>query len=144
MILECSGCGQKNRVTAARLHETSRCGRCKGALGPLARPLEIGSVAEFDELVREARVPLLVDFWAQWCGPCRMAAPHVATTAERRAGRALVLKVDTEALPQLGARYQVRGIPNFVVLGAGGRVVKQHAGLVMAATMEQWLDQASA
>ena len=81
---------------------------------------------------------MLVDFWADWCGPCKMAAPEVERTAAEMAGRALVLKVDTEQHPQLAAEFGVQGIPNFVVLKSG-RPVFQQAGVVPSAQMKEWL-----
>jgi thioredoxin 2 len=99
--------------------------------------------ALFDAITREAKVPVLVDFWAAWCAPCRMAAPEVAKTARSMSGRAVVLKVDTESQPDLAQRFRVTGIPNFVVM-KDGRVVMQQAGLVRHSQMEEWLRQAGA
>jgi thioredoxin 2 len=141
-IRPCPACGTRNRIPAAHLAETGRCGKCRAELPPVREPLE-ADPALFDEVLREARVPVLVDFWAAWCGPCRMAAPEVQRAAENMAGRAVVLKVDTEAHPELAARYNVRGIPNFLVL-KDGEVVTQRPGLVGHAQLEQWLRSAGA
>jgi thioredoxin 2 len=142
VVRTCKICGRKNRIPAKHLADTGRCGACKSPLPPLNEPLEVDP-GQFDEVIRDARVPVLIDFWAAWCGPCHMAAPEVERTAAEMAGRAIVLKVDTERYPQLAARYQVRGIPNFAVF-SGGRLVKQQAGVVDHQEMESWLTSATA
>ena len=141
LVRACPNCGAKNRVGAKHLAAKARCGSCKTPIGPVSMPIDV-DVAAFDEIVAAAEQPILVDFWAAWCGPCKMAAPEIHRLAQEMSGHALVLKVDTDAYPELGARYRVQAIPNFVVLKKG-RVVTQHPGLAPRGQMKQWLEQAT-
>jgi thioredoxin 2 len=131
MLRTCGSCGQTNRIPAEHLHQSGRCGKCKTALPPTSSPIDVSDVTTFDDIVAHARVPILVDIWAAWCGPCRMVAPEVARVAHQTAGSALVLKVDTEKLSQLAQRYRVSGIPNFAVF-ENGELVRQQAGAMRA------------
>ena len=142
VIRACKVCGRKNRIPAKHLADTGRCGNCKSDLPPVDEPLDV-DVEQFDEITQQARVPVLVDFWAEWCGPCKMAAPEVARTAKDMAGKAVAIKVDTDRYPELSVRFNIRGIPYFAVFASGKPVVQQ-AGLVNHDQMETWLQNASA
>ena len=141
LIRSCKSCGQKNRIPAKHLADDGRCGACKVPLPPVNEPLEVDPEL-FNEVAQNARVPVLVDFWAAWCAPCLRAAPEVARAAAEMAGKAIVVKVDTERYPELAARFNIRGIPNFVVL-YGGRTMMQQAGLVDHTQLESWLKSAA-
>ena len=133
----CAECKAQNRIPVRHLADTGKCGKCGAVLPPHATPIEVTSPSQFDEIVAGARVPVVVDFWATWCGPCRMVAPEVKKAAQNLAGRALVLKVDTDALGDLAQRYQVSSIPNFAVF-SGGRLVRQRAGAIDHRQLEKW------
>ncbi len=111
--------------------DKARCARCKGPLLPASRPIAIQSAPDFDELVRDAPVPVVVDFWASWCGPCRAVAPEVEKLAGQHAGRAIVAKVDTDALPEVAGRFGIRSIPT-MILFRGGREAKRLSGAMPA------------
>jgi thioredoxin 2 len=140
MIRTCPGCGTKNRIPAEHLADTGRCGSCKADLPPVKEPIDADADL-FDEITRNAKVPVLVDFWAAWCGPCRMAAPEVHRAATDNAGKAVVLKVDTDKHPELAQRYGVQGIPNFLVM-KDGQVVHQQPGYVPHTQLTSWLSEA--
>ena len=143
VVIPCPSCGQKNRIAFARLGSAVKCGRCKTDLSATAVPLEVSSSADFDTLVAQSPIPIVVDYWAPWCGPCRMVAPELAKVAARSAGKFMIVKVNTDALTDLGDRYRIRSIPTMAVF-FGGREVTRTAGARPAADIEQFISSALA
>ncbi len=137
LLRECGACGRVNRIPYAHLGDRGRCGACRTPLLPVSEPLEVDE-ASFHSIVHATALPVLVDFWAPWCGPCRAAAPILRQVAGELAGRALVLKVNVDEEPALAERFGVQGIPHFLVLHQG-RPIRQHSGLVDAHTLATWL-----
>ena len=141
IVIPCSTCGQKNRIAYGHLGDTVKCGRCKTQLSATTTPLEIGSSADFDRLIAQSSIPIVVDYWAPWCGPCHMVAPELAKVAARSAGKFLVVKVNTDALTDLGERFRIRSIPTMAIF-AGGREVARTSGARPAADIEQFIASA--
>ena len=140
VVTACPACGKKNRIAYSRLGSATRCGQCKRELPPPSAPIEAARSADFDRLVASSPLPVVVDFWAPWCGPCRMVAPELERVAARQAGKIVVVKVNTDALGDLGERFQIRSIPTMAVF-AGGREVARAAGARPAADIERFIDQ---
>ena len=142
-IVQCPSCGRANRLAFATLGKAARCGHCKTALSAPAAPIEIEDASAFDAAVSASALPLVVDFWAPWCGPCRMVAPELERFARAAAGRYLVVKVNTDVHQEIGARFRIQSIPTLAVI-AGGREIDRSAGVRPAADIQAFVDRAVA
>ena len=141
VLVSCASCGKTNRLAYASIEKQSRCANCKAPLPTPNEPIEVPSAEIFDALVRASSRPVVVDFWAPWCGPCRMVAPELVKVAQAAAGEFLVVKVNTEALPALGERYRIQSIPTMAVF-RDGREVTRTAGARPAADIQAFVRQA--
>ena len=131
----CPHCAALNRIPSARLGEDPVCGRCAQPLLD-GRPLALTD-ADFERVVARTELPVIVDLWAPWCGPCRSMAPAFEQAARELKGRALLVKVDTDANPRTAARFQVRSIPTLLKLQQG-REVARLSGAMPAAQIVRW------
>jgi thioredoxin 2 len=138
IVVACAGCGQKNRLAYERLGDDVRCGECKQPLAAPSSPVELTSAADFDRLIARSSLPVVVDYWAPWCGPCRMVAPELQKVATRQAGKMIVVKVNTDELSDLGQRFNIRSIPTLAVFG-GGKELARSSGARPADQIEAFV-----
>jgi len=124
VLMACPSCGTTNRLRYAAVDRATRCGKCHTTLPPPSSPIEVRGSDVFDRLVSDASVPVLVDFWAPWCGPCRAMASELERAARHLAREALVVKVNTDAEPELGSRFRIRSIPTIAVFRNGGEITR--------------------
>jgi len=141
LIVTCPSCGQGNRLAYATLTARTRCGRCKTELPAPAAVVEPDTAETFAALVGQSALPVFVDFWAPWCGPCRMVAPEIERLAQLAAGEAIVAKVNTEALPAVASRFGIQSIPTFVVFHGGSEAART-SGTMPAPRLREFLLQA--
>lgn len=135
MIIVCAQCLAKNRIDSSRLHDQPNCGRCHQPLLP-DHPVDLTDQS-FHSFVDNTELPIVVDFWAAWCGPCQMMAPHFAQAA-KQVSHVRFVKVDTEQAVQVSSQYGIRSIPTLIVF-KGGKEIARQAGALSAVQLQQWL-----
>jgi thioredoxin 2 len=138
IVVSCAQCGKRNRLTYERLGQTFRCGDCHTELELPTHPIDVLSQSCFESLTRRSALPILVDFWAPWCGPCKMVAPELAKVAANSNGQFLVAKVNTEELPIVAQQFRISAIPTLVLIRSG-RELARKSGALPASAIQQFL-----
>jgi thioredoxin 2 len=141
LVVNCPSCNQKNRIAFDTIGAEHRCPQCKAAIPAPASAIDVPSAELFDALVSSASVPVVVDYWAPWCGPCRSVAPELEKVAQHNAGSLLVVKVNTDAVPELANRYHIQSIPTMAVF-AGGQERARSSGARPARAIEAFVHEA--
>jgi thioredoxin 2 len=139
LLLACPHCGKRNRLKYEGLGQTFRCAQCKNELPSPREPIDLKSESIFEALTRRSALPVLVDFWAPWCGPCKMVAPEIVKVANETAGRFIVAKVNTEELPGVGRKFRVTAIPTMALFKGGIEVARQ-AGAMPAPAIRKFIE----
>lgn len=140
IIQPCPACGTSNRIAYAKTGQQGRCGTCKAELPRIAAPVETPTVEAFASLISQSPLPVVIDFWAPWCGPCQMMAPEFAKAAAQAAGEAVFVKVNTDEQQQIAAQFRIQGIPAFALIKKG-KLAAQTSGFQPAANLLAWMRQ---
>ena len=140
LLISCQSCGQRNRIVYERLGQTGRCARCHAGLPHPTMTVEVPNRVVFESITARSSLPVIMDFWAPWCGPCKVVAPELDKLAAQSAGRWLIAKLNTEQVPDVAQQFRVTSIP-LIALFSGGRELGRQAGAMPSHAIRQFVEQ---